>query len=148
MSFHDLRRVLLSAATVVLIGAGCSDATYTAAPVHWHGYLTLSVCGKEQSIRDKGTQTVHAGASLLHTHGDNTIHIEGRIVKKEDIALGRFFDAIDVPFGPDRFFDKEGAAACNDGNPDSLHVKVNGADISDPVNYVVQDQDKIEIKFE
>lgn len=151
MHFRGFKRVFLVSAASVLVGAGCNAPTYTAGPVHWHGYLTMSLCGEEIDIRDHDhddPRSKRAGSGLLHTHGDNWIHVEGRVVSKDDIALGRFFDAIDVPFGPDRFFDKQGAAACNDGSPDGLRVKVNGADVSDPMSYVVQDQDKIEIKFE
>ena len=124
--------------------------TFTPAPVHWHGFLTMSVCGEARDIRDRnhdspGVKSV--GNALLHTHGDNWIHIEGRVLSASDISLLAFFNALKIPFGTDHFFDKQGSSACNDGNPDLLRVKVNGADIADPVNYVVRDQDKIEISF-
>lgn len=125
-----------------------SGGTYTPGPVHWHGFLTMSACGESKSISTKGSVGHHVGLPLLHTHGDDWIHIEGRIISKDDITLGKFFDAVDVPFGTDRFFEKRGADACNDGNPDTLKVTVNGAVIADPENYSVRDQDKIEIKFE
>lgn len=124
---------------------------YAPRPVHWHAALTMSVCGSARTLKERDFDRPlgpAAGTALLHTHGDDIIHIEGRIPSKDDITLGAFFSELGIAFAPDRFMDKQGQGACHDGNADTLHVSVNGTDVNDPAHYVVQDRDKIEIRFE
>lgn len=102
------------------------NETYTAGPVHWHAAFEVELCGKKQDFSSYGA-TSHAGSPLFHTHGDSMMHIEGRIIQKEDIALGRFFDLIDTPFGPDRIMDKKNGDECSPGKPGQVKMFVNGA---------------------
>lgn len=158
---QSIRRWVSGLVVVVVVGGGgvgyiamsrtsatSNSETYTAAPVHWHATLSMSTCGVSETISDLGDQNLYEGLPLLHTHGDDRIHVEGRIIKAEDISLGRFFDSINIPFDTDRFMDKQGTDACNDGSSDSLHVTVNGSEIPDPRNYVVKDGDQINVRFE
>lgn len=103
-----------------------STTTYTDAPVHWHAAFEVELCGKKQDFSSYGGAGHHAGLPLLHTHGDGVIHIEGRIIEKQDIALGRFFDAIDVPFDRDRIMDKKNGDECSPGKPGQVKMFVNG----------------------
>src|SRR3990172_13378204 len=103
---------------------------YTDRPVHWHALLDIEICGEKQDIRGGKTSGNMAdsamyGPHLLHHHNDNTIHIEGQIMKKEDIALGNFFDGIDVPFDKDKIMDKKNGDLCPDGRPGVLKMYVN-----------------------
>ena len=89
-------------------------ATYTDAPVHWHAAFEVELCGQKQDFSSYGA-TTHAGSPLLHTHGDGVIHIEGRVIQKQDIALGKFFDGIEVPFDRDRIMNKKNGDTCQEG---------------------------------
>ena len=105
------------------------QATYTDAPIHWHGAFEVDLCGKKQDFSSYGGSDHHAGLPLLHTHGDGVIHIEGRIIQKEDIALGRFFDSINIPFDHDKIMDKKNGDVCPggaSGKPGSVKMFVNG----------------------
>lgn len=100
--------------------------------IHWHPELSIIVKGVKQEIP--------AGLGLggvempIHTH-DSTgvIHLElGGLVLKSDIALGRFFKV----WGKDiRSF---GA---------NLEMTVNGKENIEHENYIMQDKDKIELKY-
>jgi len=113
---------------------------YTDRPVHWHALLDIEICGEKRDIRG-GKSTGNMGDSamygphLLHHHNDNTIHIEGQIMKKEDIALGNFFDGIDIPFDKDRIMDKKNGDLC-DGQPGVLKMYVNDQPRTDFRDYV------------
>lgn len=102
-----------------------TSGTYTDGPVHWHANFEVDLCGAKQDFSSYGA-VQHAGSSLLHTHGDGVIHIEGRIISKEDIALGRFFDEIDIPFGRDRIMHKKNGDECTPGKPGQVKMFVNG----------------------
>lgn len=102
---------------------------YTDRSVHWHVLLDIEICGEKQDIRGgkaSGNMANSAmyGPHLLHHHNDNTIHIEGQIIKKEDIALGNFFDGIDIPFDKDKIMDKKNGDLCGD-KPGVLKMYVN-----------------------
>ena len=85
----------------------------------------------------------------MHTHDDNTLHIEGLIQKKEDIVLGLFFDVIEVPFDKDRIMDVKNGDLC-DGKPGVLKMYVNDqprTDFRDYVPVAVEDARKQVIKL-
>ena len=95
-------------------------------PIHWHAKLDLETCGKvRDDLLKLGGATSHAGSSQLHTHGDNTIHIETNIIyKAEDIALGKFFDNVKLKFDRDKLLDKTNGDLCN-GKPGAVKMWVN-----------------------
>ncbi len=129
--------------------------TYTDREVHWHAYVDMSICGEHKDLpKSEGGDTVHGkqfkGIHLLHTHDDNIIHIEGLIQKKEDIALGRFFDVIEMPFDKDKIMDKKNGDLCPDGRPGILKMYVNDqprTDFRDYVPFAAQDARKQIIKL-
>ncbi len=129
--------------------------TYTDGPVHWHVLLDIRICGEKRDIRggktsgNMGDKAMY-GPHLLHHHNDNTIHIEGQIIKKEDIALGNFFDGIDIPFDKDKIMDKKNGDLCPDGRPGVLKMYVNDqprTDFRDYVPFAVQDARKQIVKL-
>ena len=130
--------------------------TYTAGEVHWHAYIDLNICGEKKDLPclTETSGTVHGeefcGTPMLHHHYDNIMHIEGRIKNKEDIALGKFFDAINVTFDKDKILDKKNGDLCPDGKPGKLKMYVNGQprnDFRDYIPLAVQDDKKQVIKL-
>jgi len=129
--------------------------TYTDREVHWHALLDLSICGKKIDL-DCPAETkgeVHGknfcGEHILHHHFDNTAHIEGLVQKKEDIAIGKFFDAIEIPFDKDKIMDKKNGDLC-EGKPGVLKMYVNDqprTDFRDYVPFATQDGRKQIIKL-
>lgn len=120
--------------------------TYTATPVHWHANFEVELCGKKQDFSSYGSGTTRAGSPLFHTHGDGVIHIEGRIIAKKDIALGKFFDYINVPFDRDQIMDKKNGDECPargsspgaPGKPGTVKMLVNGQPNQEFRDYVGQ----------
>ncbi len=114
--------------------------TYTDTEVHWHALVDIEICGEHRDLplADDG-DLVHGktfkGTHLMHTHDDNTIHIEGLIQKKEDIGLGNFFDAIEVPFDKDKILDVKNGDLC-EGKPGTLKMYVNDKPRDDFREYV------------
>ena len=103
---------------------------------HWHPELTIYVKGEKQEIpANIGIGAVHMP---MHTHTEDAsqgvIHLEFQgLVKKSDVTLGQFFKA----WGKDI-------------NSFGTNVKmtVNGQENTELGNYVMQDKDKIELRFD
>ena len=129
---------------VIAIGIGYmmthKPSTYTDRQVHWHALVEISVCGVRRDLpRADSSEIVHGesfkGTPLMHSHDDNTIHIEGLIQKKEDIALGKFFDTIGVPFDRDRFMEVKNGDPC-EGKSGTWKMFVNDQPRTDFREYV------------
>ncbi len=114
---------------------------YTDREVHWHATVDVTICGKHVDLpcNIETSGTVHGknfcGKTLMHHHYDNVIHIEGIIQKKEDIALGRFFDTVGIPFDKDKIMDKKNGDLC-DGKPGVLKMSVNDQPREDFRDYI------------
>lgn len=120
---------------------------FTSEPVHWHADLAIYLCGERKLIPAPfGEEPL--GLPLLHTHTDRRIHIEGQILKKEDIALGKFFDAIGVDFSETSIMDFKNDSQCNNGKPNKVSMTVNGQPNSEFRNFSPKDGDSIEIRYE
>lgn len=98
--------------------------TYTSEPVHWHALVDIEICGEKRDLPKSPSGEI--GTHLLHAHNDNTIHVEGRVIEKEDIALGRFFDLMGVSFDRGRIMDKKNGDTCSDGKQGFVKMSVNG----------------------
>ena len=128
------------------------EAPYTKGPVHWHAKMELAVCGEARDLPgSKSGQMV--GSHLYHHHGDNTWHIEGRVISQDDIKLGRFFDEHRIPFDHDRLFEKKNGDECTAGQPGQVKMFVNGQSSTEFREYVGNytpdgDDHKIRIVFE
>ena len=81
----------------------------------------------------------------MHTHDDSgTLHweiMEGP-VKKEDVRLGNFFAIWGKKFDENCIFE-----SCN-GPEGTMTMLVNGQPSTEFKNYLVNDKDKIEIRYE
>lgn len=103
--------------------------------LHWHSELAMYIKGEKKEIpANIGLGVVH---QPVHTHDDGDqgiIHMEFQgLVRKEDITLGQFFKS----WGKDiRSF---GGA---------MKMTVNGQENTEYENYIMQDKDKIELRYE
>lgn len=123
------------------------EKPFTAGEVHWHTALEMSICGKHKNLPRVLPGAGHLGEVLLHTHDDDIVHVEGRVYKQEQITLGAFFDAINVPFGEDRFFEKKNNDLC-DGKPGKVKMWLDGKESTAFRNLLVLDGQKVKIAFE
>lgn len=116
--------------------------------VHWHSSLDINVCGEPRGIEHLGSTSHHIGLQLLHTHGDNLVHVEGAPRYFSDITLGRFFNGLGIEFSDTGIYEYEDGDVCPDGNPGILKVSVNGEPIQNATQYSVKDEDEIKITFD
>ena len=103
---------------------------------HWHPELAIYVKGEKQEIpANIGIGSVH---QPIHTHTDDNkqgvIHLEFQgLARKQDVQLGQFFKN----WGKDiRSFGE------------NMKMTVNGEESIKYENYVMQDKDKIELRYE
>lgn len=123
------------------------EPSYSGGPVHWHAKIHVFICGKEREFPG-GSAAQHVGTNLIHHHGDQTIHIEGVIPRKEDVMLGEFFDAINVPFSSEEIFDSKNGNGCNDGKENKVHLFVNEKENTEFRDALIHDKDTFEIRYE
>lgn len=130
-------------------GNAVKEQPYTSGQVHWHASLEVFTCDRFREMpKPIGGADTHLGTPLLHTHKDGLIHIEGRIYRKQDIMLGKYMDNLDVEFDEDKIMDYVNGDGCNDGKENKVRMQVNGKDNFEFRNYVINDGDKIVIKYE
>ncbi len=130
-------------------GNAVKEKPYTSSQVHWHASLQVFTCGNYREMpKPVGADDAHLGQPLLHTHKDGLIHIEGRVYRKGDIALGKYMDNIGVKFDSDKILDYVNGDGCKDGKENTVNMKVNGKENSELRDYVIQDGDKIEVRYE
>lgn len=110
--------------------------------IHWHSELSIYINGIKQEIpKNIGIGAIHLP---IHTHDENgIIHLEIQgVVKKEDTALGRFFENWKKQFNQNCIFN-----FCNNENK-KIKMLVNGKENTEFDSYQMRDNDKIEIRFE
>lgn len=101
--------------------------------LHWHPQIEIYIKGKKVEIpQNIGIGAVH---QPMHTHDDlPVIHLEFQgVVKEKDLMLGQFFKN----WGKD--FNAFGS---------TVTMTVNGKTSTELQNYVMQDGDKIELRYE
>lgn len=101
--------------------------------LHWHPELSIYINGQKQEIpKDIGIGAVH---QPIHTHdASGTLHMEmNGLVTKDETKLGNFF----------KIWGKE----FNFGGQ-NIKMLVNGQENNEFENYLMKDQDKIEIRYE
>lgn len=103
--------------------------------LHWHPALFIYIRGEKQEIpANLGLGAVH---QPIHTHEDASqgiLHLEFEgVVRKKHIMLGEFFES----WGKDiRSFGT------------NLTMTVNGVENTDYENYIMKDQDRIELHYQ
>lgn len=133
--------ILVAFAATIYYLSTQKEATYTDRQVHWHVLIDMNICGIPTdlpcNVHTPGI--VHGedfcGEPNFHHHHDNTIHIEGLIQKKEDIALGRFFDIIGVPFSNTTLMNYTNGALCGN-TTGTLKMYVNDQPRTDFRDYI------------
>lgn len=102
--------------------------------IHWHSELIIYIKDEQQKIpKDIGIiGTIH---KPVHTHDtDGIMHLEfGGLVRKTDITLGQFFKNWNK--------DIRSLGA-------NMKMTVNGKENTEYENYIMQDKDKIELRYE
>ena len=113
--------------------------------IHWHPKLEIYIKGEKKELDDKiGLGAVH---QKLHTHTedykDGVVHMEMQgVVTKDDTKLGNFFRIWGKEFNSSQIFDKK------NGSEGSVKMMVNGKENTAFENYLMEDGDQIEIKYE
>jgi len=142
----NIKKHLISVFVLILIGLVIGWLTRPPIiplnqPIHAHAYVDIFICGKqwdlpraEQGMGDMGGEKFR-GIPLLHTHDDNTIHLEGVVRNRQQVSLGAFFDAIGVPFDTTKVFNTTNGDLCN-GKQGSWKMYVNGKQTNDFRNYI------------
>lgn len=123
--------------------------------VHWHPELTIYIKAQKQTIPTNiGIGMQYAGyprfdpmmgMTDMHTHDDSgTLHWEVMKgpVTKDDVRIGSFFRVWGKTFSKDCIFEQ-----CN-GSGGTVKMFVNGKENAEFENYLVNDKDKIEIRYE
>ncbi len=108
--------------------------------IHWHPELSIYIKGQIQEI------PANAGNhSLMHTH-DTTgvihLHPANKLVLENDVKLGKFFKLWGKKFSSTCILD-----SCNSAEG-KVKMTVNGIENTEFENYIMQDKDKIEIRYE
>lgn len=165
---HLMKRVTQIAAGVLIVGGLGALIWYFgshfSAPesgiisrkgIHWHPELRIIIKGEAITIpANIGIGMQYAGRPLydpmmlmtnMHTHDDSgTLHwevMQGPI-KKEDVRLANFFAIWGKKFDENCILE-----SCN-GPEGTMTMLVNGKDNTEFQNYLVNDKDKIEIRYE
>lgn len=121
------------------------DQIVTENGLHWHPKLSITIKGQKQEIpANLGIGAVH---QKIHTHDqdakDGVIHMEMQgVVSKDDTKLGNFFRIWGKEFTSNKIFDK------TNGPDGKVKMFVNGKANADYENYLMKDNDNIEIKYE
>lgn len=111
--------------------------------LHYHSVLSILIDGESQPI--PSNVGLVGGHSPMHTHElDGTVHMEFErgVVTKDDLRLSSFFKIWGKKFNSQEILDK---SVSDEG---TITMSVNGEDNTEFENYVMQEGDKIEIKYE
>ena len=110
--------------------------------LHWHPEMAIYIKGVRQDIPEAiGLGLVH---QPIHTHeADGVVHLEfSNLVKKDDLTVGGFFNNWGKMFSRERILDY------SNGPDGTVKMYVNGQTNDAFENYIMQDNDKIEIKYD
>ena len=113
--------------------------------LHWHPKLKILINGKEQEIpANIGIGAIH---EELHTHDedakDGVVHMEMKgMVTKDEVRLGNFFKIWGKEFNQTQILDRK------NGAEGSVKMFVNGKENNGFENYLMRENDNIEIRYE
>ena len=75
----------------------------TKGPVHWHADFEIWNCNEKIDIIDPTGLSNRIGTPVFHEHGDNRIHVEGVVIKRQEVDLHSFFEVINGELTEDSF---------------------------------------------
>jgi len=111
--------------------------------VHWHAPISYEICGEPFSPPERENH------GLVHGHGDGRAHIEGRLSEPSNTTLGKFMDAIGVPFSKTQFSKYKNGEKCPGKNRAAkVRVFVDGAENFQFRDLPLRDAENIKITFE
>jgi hypothetical protein len=146
--------IALAFAVVVIRLLANREPVYVRGSVHWHTKVQLELCGQRLDLPclQESSGTVHGkdfcGTHEFHHHHDNVIHMEGAFPRREDAYLGRFFDAIGMPFSETQLWNWTDGMTCpNATTPGKVRFLLNGRESSAWRNHTVRDGDTIKVSF-
>ena len=130
-----------------------SRETYSSGPVHWHADLAVTVCGENIALpKPLSAQIAHnqpfIGTPLMHLHAEPVIHLEGVILNKEDITLGKFMKAIGLNFKDDQLLERSNGVLCPNGQPGKVKLLTNGQETKELSRKVIIDGERYKLIFE
>ena len=125
----------------------------TNGPVHWHADFEIWRCGEKLVLAKPSGLSNRIGSESVHEHGDSRMHIEGVVVKKGDVSLHHFFEAVggsltdkELAMPTDSgMVSAHNGDTCSDGTPGILqgfvyktqNSVVKQEKLADPENYVL-----------
>lgn len=127
----------------VVQGVISASDPVTSGEVHWHSPISYEACGKELSFNDE------RGHTITHGHNDGVVHIEGTILKEDDITLAGFFKNAGINITSTNLDEFKNGDLCNfSSDPGAVVFYVDGEAFSDPNEIIIQDKQEILVKFE
>lgn len=100
---HNHKRMLFLFMIIPIIAATLYTAgttiylnqiSITKGPVHWHADFEIWNCGKKMDPVNPQGLSNRVGTPVFHEHNDFRIHVEGVVVKEEDVILRNFFQVL------------------------------------------------------
>jgi hypothetical protein len=88
--------VVITLSTVYVAGSTIylNMVSVTKGPVHWHSDFEMWKCGEKLDLANPAGLSNRIGTPVFHEHGDNRVHVEGVVVRHNDVDFHTFFDAI------------------------------------------------------
>ncbi len=120
---------------------GIPDGYESMNGLHYHSYLSITIDKKPVTIPEN---VGHVPNELpIHIHGKNNIvHMEfGGKVKKDDIRLGKFFEAWGKDFSKDSLLGRRAEGG------HSIVMFVNNVRSNEYEHYVMKDGDRIDLSY-
>lgn len=93
--FSIIGTVLLATVYLIASTVYVNVQSSSQGPVHWHADFEIWTCGKKVDLKNPKGWSNKIGTATFHEHNDNRIHVEGVVMKPDDVSLGNFFRVID-----------------------------------------------------
>lgn len=121
---------------------GDESALISSRGIHWHPTLKIFIRGEEVPIPPN--IGLVGGHNPMHTHdADGVVHLEFQsVVREDDIRLKEFFELWNQPF------DSEQVLEYTNTDDERVHMYVNGEEHFEFENYILRENDAVEIRFE
>ncbi|MBI4894471.1 MAG: hypothetical protein HY833_01915 [Candidatus Aenigmarchaeota archaeon] len=111
--------VFMSASTVYI-----NTISETGGPIHWHADFEIWKCGQKLNVMDPTGIENRIGTPLLHEHNDDRMHVEGTVVRKSELNMGKFFQVIGGHISNSDFFIPTNSGVVGATNGDLCDGKV------------------------